>query len=554
MRFHPSITFVFLVAAVVAVLATTPAPAGTVSLAWDPVQDDDLAGYRLYHGTSPGDYTRQEDVGLVTEHTLSGLDDCTSWYVAVKAFDAAGNESEAFSNETSGWPRPVVSSSNPASAEQGETLAVTLSGSNFQDGASVQFANAGITVNSVTVNACGELVANISIDQSAPTGPTDVDVDNPDGVYGTGTDLFTVQSGSAPQITDVRTENVGSTTATVLWTTDEPSDSRVFYRELGNTAYQETDLNTELVVSHSVDLFGLSPDTTYEYHVQSTDDAGQTSTSSPDQTFVTVTNGFTYIEFEAESGDLVAPVARVVGSGAFAGEWIEAGSDGSSQNPAGTATHGFHVPTAGTWHLWVRMYAPGSGSDSWYESVDGSSRQVLTVPETGSWIWVEGGAYTLGGGLHSLELGGREAETRADRILLTDDPGFVPSEVPGSDVTAPQPVTAFDATPGASMNQLTWTNPSNGDLAEVVIRYRTDGSYPTSPADGFPVTTEAATPNASDSYDHTGLSDDVTYYYSAFAVDETGNASDPATTSASPLDVTPPAPVNNLRRTDQRSD
>src|SRR5215470_4257913 len=80
--------------------------AGTVSIAWDPVTDADLAGYRVYYGTSPGNYTQSVDVGNITSTTISGLTDCTNYYFGVKAYDTAANESATFSNEISGWPRP----------------------------------------------------------------------------------------------------------------------------------------------------------------------------------------------------------------------------------------------------------------------------------------------------------------------------------------------------------------------------------------------------------------------------------------------------------------
>jgi len=54
-------------------LISLPAAAGTISVAWDPVSDPDLAGYRLYWGNSARNYTQQQDVGLVTSATLSGL-------------------------------------------------------------------------------------------------------------------------------------------------------------------------------------------------------------------------------------------------------------------------------------------------------------------------------------------------------------------------------------------------------------------------------------------------------------------------------------------------
>ena len=72
--------------------------------------------------------------------------------------------------------------------------------------------------------------------------------------------------------------------ATITWTTDEPANSRVYYRQTGQTAYQQTDVDTELVINHSVELQGLTPGATYEFHVESADVGGNVSTSSPDGT------------------------------------------------------------------------------------------------------------------------------------------------------------------------------------------------------------------------------------------------------------------------------
>ena len=46
------------------------------------------------------------------------------------------------------------------------------------------------------------------------------------------------------------------------------------------------------------------------------------------------------------------------------------------------------------------------------------------------WEWIAGRSYSLNVGLHALTVGGRESETRLDRVLITDDPGFVPTEQP----------------------------------------------------------------------------------------------------------------------------
>ena len=64
-------------------------------------------------------------------------------------------------------------------------------------------------------------------------------------------------------------------TATITWTTDEPSDSVVSYGT--TTALGSTESNSAMVISHSITLTDVLPDTTYYFEVQSTDAAGNTA-------------------------------------------------------------------------------------------------------------------------------------------------------------------------------------------------------------------------------------------------------------------------------------
>jgi len=222
--------------AVLLLFAAAPASAGTISVAWDPVTHPNLVGYRVYYGTAAGSYGTPLDVGLTTQATLSGLTDCTNYYVAVKARASDGSESAVFSNEISGWSRPVATSFSPATVMRGQTLSVTIGGTNFQGGASLDFADPAITVNSMTVGSCGQITANITVDATATLGPSNFDVLNPGNVFGTGNGLFSVVNDTAgPVISSVQASNLGSTTATVTWTTDEAADSQVFFRVQGQS-------------------------------------------------------------------------------------------------------------------------------------------------------------------------------------------------------------------------------------------------------------------------------------------------------------------------------
>jgi hypothetical protein len=660
-----------LAAAILIVGSVTAAQAGTVSLAWDPVGDSDLAGYRVYYGTSPTSYTQSVDVGNVTATTVTGLTDCTTYYFGVKSYDTAGNESTSYSNQIQGWSRPVVTSATPSSAEQGRTLSVTIAGGNFPAGATALFANAGITVNSTTVNACGQLTLSVTVSNTATVGASNMDVTDTDGAFGTGVGIFTVTAAVAPTVSSttpadgatgvsiavlptvtfseamlpssitatnvklldstgtavaqaagspalaangltatitpaanlaqgktykiqvvggatgvldlanhgmaatytqttgfstvadttpptisaVASPTVGSTTATITWTTNEASDSQVFYRIQGAAAYQQTAVDPTLVTSHSVNLTGLNPSSTIEYYVRSADAAGNAATSTPTKTFVTLANAFNYLRFEAEAGTLVAPMRSNTGAaGVFDSGYIDTPSGtttGTPTSPAGTATFGVNIPAAGSYHLWVRMYGVSASSDTMYESMNGSARVQIVCPSVGQWQWVAGQTYTLTAGLQTLEIGGRDAQARADRILLTDDASFIPTEQPVADQTPPAANTALTATPFTAQVTLNWTNSTSPDFAQTVIRYRTDGKFPVSPVDGFAVTTKAGTAGAGDSYVHTGLTNGTTYSYSVFSVDSSGNVGAAVRNSATPTDVTPPASVQNVRRTDK---
>ena len=76
-----------------------PAFAADVSLAWDPSLSEGVTGYRVYVGLSSANYNAPIVIGNQTSHTVTGLSTGT-YYFAVTAFDASGNES-GFSNEVS---------------------------------------------------------------------------------------------------------------------------------------------------------------------------------------------------------------------------------------------------------------------------------------------------------------------------------------------------------------------------------------------------------------------------------------------------------------------
>ncbi len=170
-------------------LAGGVAAAGTISLTWDPVDDPDLSGYRVYYGLAPTAMTAVADAGLETGKTIDGLADCATWYLSVRAYDGGGLESTESSGLVMGWPRPVVTAAQPRSILPGETALLTVTGVNFDPGvpgdarhpgAAVVFSHPGLQVLEVFHDACGQLRVRVAAAADAQPGWSALTVQNVD--------------------------------------------------------------------------------------------------------------------------------------------------------------------------------------------------------------------------------------------------------------------------------------------------------------------------------------------------------------------------------------
>ena len=87
------------------------ARAATLTVAWDPVAQSDVVGYRVSYGTQPGVYDRDLDAGNATFQIVDNLPQNTTYYFVVRAYAADGRMS-APSIEVQGQ----TASDNPGSA------------------------------------------------------------------------------------------------------------------------------------------------------------------------------------------------------------------------------------------------------------------------------------------------------------------------------------------------------------------------------------------------------------------------------------------------------
>jgi len=143
------------------------------------------------------------------------------------------------------------------------------------------------------------------------------------------------------------------------------------------------------------------------------------------------------VMLEAESGQLGAPMAIFSGASE---SWV----DSSTYSQLGWTQLSFAAPVSGDYHVWCRVKAPTEAKDSFFVSTDGGVEEVFhvygttTPPEgtrTNNWVWrrihvVEAGprVFTFDQGSHTIRFRVREQGTLLDRVVLSSDPTFVPSD------------------------------------------------------------------------------------------------------------------------------
>jgi len=101
--------------------------------------------------------------------------------------------------------------------------------------------------------------------------------------------------------------------------------------------------------------------------------------------------------------------------------------DGSG-TPTGAAKFELGIKERGPYAIWGRLFAPDGGSNSLWFSLDGQTETAWGVPAAAfdKWSWiapVDGKLWDLKPGRHTITIRTREAGTRLDRIVVTNDLG-----------------------------------------------------------------------------------------------------------------------------------
>ncbi len=291
-----------------------PCFAVTYTFQWeanDPIEN--IVHYRLYWGETPGVFDNLVD-GDGTPDQIAhspGLDTYTYQktfsdpvpilFFAVTAVNADGFESDYSLEVDTAAPQITSSPTLVSLTDTNATISWTTDkpgtsiveyGTTASYGSTAPLPPATDHLTSHTVAISGltpatEYHFRVSSVNSQGIGPDNSAVDYNPSVDATFTTLSGGQTDTtAPVITNVPAAiDATDTTATIFWTTDELSDSVVDYGPTDSYGSTETD-GTD-VVSHSVTLTGLDPESTYHCRVSSTDASDNGPTSSADFTFTT---------------------------------------------------------------------------------------------------------------------------------------------------------------------------------------------------------------------------------------------------------------------------
>ena len=137
---------------------------------------------------------------------------------------------------------------------------------------------------------------------------------------------------------------------------------------------------------------------------------------------------------EAENGTLTQPISLGTDATASACQYIFYPTGWSG----GSSTFQITVPRAGAYYLWARAMGLSYTQNSFLIAFDSAPDGWYEIPQfNDQWIWgwdavgLEGNDVTvfdLAAGTHTLRIGVREAYSRLDMVLLTNDAAYTPNQ------------------------------------------------------------------------------------------------------------------------------
>lgn len=148
---------------------------------------------------------------------------------------------------------------------------------------------------------------------------------------------------------------------------------------------------------------------------------------------------------EAEDGELSGDFSVGAAEAASGGEFLVATTDTPGDEPGtGRARYSFRLEVAGDYVLWGRTRAPDPPHSRYFIRFDDDDFFPWRISTGEAWFWDDvhedddyftPHVFSLGSGLHTLEIGSSQTEAQLDRLYLTSR-GDVP---PGNDTPCNPP-------------------------------------------------------------------------------------------------------------------
>lgn len=151
------------------------------------------------------------------------------------------------------------------------------------------------------------------------------------------------------------------------------------------------------------------------------------------------------VEVEAEAMSVSAPFIVASDNTASGSAYVTQPTGTLNADPtsdmAGRMTFDFSMPGEGPARIFARIRAPSEDNDSFWVRVDMQPYvrwNDLNQVSAGNWVWDDvhdsdgdpmvAVQFNLTAGMHRLEIAFREPNAQLDRVVITQDPAFVPPQ------------------------------------------------------------------------------------------------------------------------------
>lgn len=281
---------IILCATLLALPTSLLAETGRVTLAWDPIEDPELAGYTVVWGQSPRAYSGAQNIGLATEASVP-LEAGKTYYMAVQGVDKqglAGELSEEVTAIVSGPDvvPPVISGVSVVNITS--SSAVVSFSTNEEAYVQVEYgknALLGSLTGLTTVSSKNHAVTLSNLSGGTTYSYRMIAKDLSGNQILSEILSFRTKDGNddpidpnAPiKFLQITLSNVGNTSVTVNWTTDKSTTGFIEYGP--GYSYSFNGFEAASTVNHLMQLNSLAPSTLYRYKLTAIDASNNRVTS-----------------------------------------------------------------------------------------------------------------------------------------------------------------------------------------------------------------------------------------------------------------------------------